>query len=721
MKRLLAASVISLLATVAFAKNSAPDNNIKIKDQDAKGVPTFVVGDLGKLSAGKADKAAKDFAKAQKHLLHMIGTEDFDAKSVITDGLGQTHVKLQQTLRGLPVVGAEYIVHADAKGNVVAMNGRFAADENLPLLPTVTPFNAVQRAAVQAGISNWTPLGDTTLTYVVNEKSQAFLAWTVRASHTDVEGPQIDRIYADATTGDLVLKAPEYKRLKSRKVYSCNNGTALPGSLLWSEGGTATSDTTAQAAYNYAGNTYDFYKNVFGRDSYDGAGAAIISSVHYSSSYNNAFWNGTQMVYGDGDGTQFGPLSKALDVDAHELTHAVTERTAGLNYSNESGALNEATSDILGNSCEAYSKSAGLPNANTWKVGEDITTPATAGDALRYMNNPTLDGYSKDYYPERITGTADNGGVHGNSGIANLAYYLIVMGGAHPRSKTAIVVTPLSTNATTSLDMAQRIWYRALTTYFVSTTNFSAARTGTVQAATDLYGAAAAAIVTSAWDCVGAPGGSGGGGGGTTTLTNGVAVTNLSGATGSWTNFKITVPASQTQLQIVMSGGTGDADMYVKRAAIPTSTVYDYRPYLTGNAETVTVANPVAGDWYISLNAYAAYASVTLKATYTGGATGCTSYSGSITTGVSQYTPSTTGYVSSVSGTHSGKLTGPASGADFDLYLQKLSGTTWTQVAASESATASENINYAGTAGTYRWRVYGYSGSGSYTLCISHP
>ncbi|MCU1347820.1 MAG: fibA, partial [Acidobacteria bacterium] len=317
-------------------------------------------------------------------------------------------------------------------------------------------------------------------------------------------------------------------------------------------------------------------------------------------------------------------------------------------------------------------------------------------------------------------GTADNGGVHSNSGIANLAYYLMVSGGTHPRGKTTVNVTALSATPTASLDMAQRIWYRALTTYFTSSTNFSAARTGTVQAATDLYGATAAASVTAAWDAVGAPGGSGGGGGGTTTLSNGVAVTNLSGATGSWAYYKLTVPAGQTQVQFVMSGGTGDADMYVKRGAQPSSTVYDYRPYLTGNAETVTVANPVAGDWYIGLNAYAAYSGVTLKGTYSAAA-GCTSYSGSITTGVSQYTPSTTGYVSSVSGSHTGKLTGPASGADFDLYLQKLSGTTWTQVAASESATATENITYSGTSGTYRWRVYGYSGSGSYTLCIGHP
>src|ERR1051326_6237154 len=226
----------------------------------------------------------------------------------------------------------------------------------------------------------------------------------------------------------------------------------------------------------------------------------------------------------------------------------IPAQNAGPAHSNESGALNEATSDIMGNPCEAYSKNGGTPNSNTWKVGEDIYTPATSGDALRYMNNPTADGYSKDYYPERILGTADNGGVHGNSGIANLAYYLMVMGGTHPRGMTSVNVTALSATSSTSLDMAQRIWYRALTTYFTSSTGFAGARTGTVQAATDLYGAAAAATVTAAWDCVAAPGGTSS----ITTLTNGVAVTNQSGSTGNWANYKITVPSGQTQLQVVM-------------------------------------------------------------------------------------------------------------------------------------------------------------------------
>jgi bacillolysin len=726
MKKLLAA-VVLLTATVAFAQKSpAPDAGYKIDDQDPNGVPTFVSGNIGNLGAGAPDKAAKDFLKAQKHLLHQTGNEDFDASSVSRDGLGQTHVKFQQTIKGLPVFGAEYVVHSDASGKVIAMNGRFApADEKLPRNAAMKSGNAMDRALAQAGLTGARVVDNPTLMYYVNEKSNAFLAWAFNVEYTDDRGPQRDLIFADATYGDFIGKAPHNYYLKSRKVYTANNGTSLPGTLLWSEGGTQTSDTTAQAAYNYAGNVYDFYKNVFNRDSYDNAGATIISSVHYSTSYNNAFWNGSQMVYGDGDGTQFTPLSKALDVDAHELTHAVTERTANLTYSNESGALNEATSDILGNSCEAYSKNGGTPNANTWKVGEDIYTPSTAGDALRYMNNPTADGYSTDYYPERLTGTSDNGGVHGNSGIANLAYYLMVMGGTHPRSKTTVTVTPLSATSSTSLDMAQRIWYRALTVYFTSSTNFQGARTATVQAATDLYGAAAAATVTAAWDCVAVPGGSGGGGGGVTTMTNGQTLTGLSGATGTWAYFKITVPTGQTQLKVTMSGGTGDADLYVRQGAQPTSTTYTCRPYLTGNAETCTMTNPVAGDWYIGLNAYAAYSGVSLNATYSGSSGGtCTGtlYSGSLSgTGASAIQPNGTYYQTTVTGTNSGKLTGPASGADFDLYLYKWNGSAWAQVGASESSTANENISYSGTAGYYEFKVLSYSGSGSYTLCINHP
>jgi Zn-dependent metalloprotease len=719
MKKLLAVMLL-LSASSVLAQDSLRFSGaqIHVRQSDANGVPSFVTGDLGRLlGPGTVENTARAFLRNRTDILP-IQNEDFAPIRTERDALGQTHVKLQERFNNLPVVGAEYIVHADREGHVFAMNGRFTPTGDLARSPKADAWSAIERAVEQRGIVNGTYSGRPELTYVVNEKGTAYLAWAARVAYTNAQGPQLDLIYADAQDGDLVYVSPEYKYAKNRQTYTANNGTALPGTLKRSEGSANIGDAALDAAHNNAGSVYDYYKNVHGRDSYDGAGATLKASAHYSTRYNNAFWNGSQMVYGDGDGSEFIPLSEDLDVDAHELTHAVTERTANLNYANESGALNEATSDILGNSCEAYTENGGTPNSNTWKVGEDIYTPGTSGDALRYMNNPTADGYSKDYYPERITGTADNGGVHGNSGIANLAYYLMVMGGTHPRGKTTVSVTPLSTTSSTSLNMAQKIWYRALTVYWTSSTGFSGARTGTVSAATDLYGAAAAATVTAAWDAVGAPGGLGGGGG-TTTLTSGVAKTGLSGATGSWTNYKITVPAGQSTLSIVMSGGTGDADMYVKRGAIPTSTVYDYRPYLTGNNETVTVSSPVAADWYISLSGYAAYSGVSLTATYSGsGGGGCTTTSGSLTaTGQSWYSAQ---YTSSVSGSHTAQLTGPT-GKDFDLYLQKLSGSTWTQVAASEGSTANESINYSGTSGTYRWRVYAYSGTGSFTLCTSHP
>lgn len=715
MKKLLAA-VILLTATAAFGQrnNDAAEKMMRIERQPVRGGVEFIKGNLGRLPAGKPTFAAQAFMEEKKSLLQATPEETFEPIGEFSDDLGQTHVRLQQHLRGLPVVGAEYIVHSDRNGNVLAMNGRFTPGRDLPRNATVDGWSAIERAAGQAGIENGSYSKWPTLTYVVNERGNAFLAWAVEVTYVDIEGEQRDTVYADATTGDLVLKAAHIQRARNRNTYTANNGTSLPGTLVLTETTGSTTDATLQAAHTYAGTTYDYYLAVHNRNSYDNAGAMIKSSVHYSTSYNNAFWNGSQMVYGDGDGTTFAPLSKALDVDAHELTHAVTERTANLVYQNESGALNEATSDIMSSAVESWAD--GSVNTDTWKLGEDIYTPGTAGDALRTMNDPAASG-DYDYYPTRYTGTADNGGVHSNSGIANLAFKLMVTGGTHPRGKTTNVVTALSGTATTSISMAAKIWYRALTVYMNSSTNFAAARTATVNAATDLYGAAAATTVNSAWDAVGVAGPAA-----TVVLSNGVALTGQGASTGSWKHYKITVPASQTSLAIVMSGGTGDGDLYVKRGAQPTSTVYDYRPYLSGNNETVNVTNPVAGDWFISIYAYSTFASVSIKATYAGGGGGgCTAASGSLSgTGAIGYKPSSTGYVSSISGTHTAALTGPA-GTDFDLYLQKLSGSTWQNVKTSEGSTSTENISYAGTAGTYRWRIYAYQGSGTYNICTTKP
>ncbi|HEX6640786.1 MAG TPA: M4 family metallopeptidase [Thermoanaerobaculia bacterium] len=713
MKKLIAA-VILMTATVAFGQNDVQDERmLKVQRMPVRGGLEYITGDLGKLPAGKPMVAAQSFMEAKKGLLAATRDETFSPIAEFADEMGQTHVRLQQYLHGLPVVGAEFIVHSDADRNVVGMNGRFAPGRNLPRNPTVDAWTAIERAAQQAGIENAKYTAWPKLTYVVNERGNAFLAWAITANYRSIEGEEMDVIYADATSGDLVMRNGLIQRARNRATYNGNHTTSLPGTLVLSETGGSTSDSAISIAHANAATSYDYYSSVHGRDSFNNAGAQIKSTVHHQVNYNNAFWNGSQLVYGDGDGTNFTFLGNALDVGAHELTHAVTTYSANLVYSNESGALNEATSDIMSSAAEAWKD--GAVSADTFKVGEDIYTPGVSGDALRTMGDPAASGDS-DYYPTRYTGTADGGGVHTNSGIANLAFKLMVTGGTHPRGKTTVNVTPLSTTATTSINMGAKIWYRALTVYMNSTTNFAGARTATANAATDLYGAAAAATVNQAWDAVGAPGGSGGGGT-TTTLSNGVAVTGIGASTGSWKHYKITVPSGQSSLAIVMSGGSGDADMYVKRGTQPTSSSYDYRPYLNGNNESVTVTNPVAGDWYISLYAYSTFSSVTLKATYTGAAA-CTSISGSLSGTGAQYLSAQ--YSSSVSGSHTGKLTGP-SGVDFDLYLQKLSGSTWTSVAAGESSTATENVSYNGTSGTYRWRVYAYSGSGSFTLCTTKP
>src|SRR5688500_6353557 len=495
-----------LTATMAFDRNPSSDSKITIKDSDAKGVPTFVTGELGQLGPGATNAAAADFLRGKRALLGGAGTEDFEAIGSAKDNFGHPHIRLPQRLRGLPVYGAEYIVHADGNGNVYAINGRFAPDHDLPRNPSTNGGSALERAACQAGIAGarWRDV-KAALVYVATEKGSAFLAWRGTIEHVDEQGEQRDIIYANAVTGDLILRDAQIHRVRNRATYNGNNSSSLPGTLVLTETGGSTTDSAISTAHAHAATSYDYYKGVHNRDSFNNAGAQIKTTVHHQVNYNNAFWNGTQLVYGDGDGSQFSMLGNALDVGAHELTHAVTSYSANLTYSDESGALNEGTSDIMAAAVEAWKD--GAVSSDTWKVGEDITTPATAGDALRYMNDPVADGSSYDYYPTRYTGTGDYGGGHLNSGIGNLAFKLMGTGGTHPRGKTTVSVPALSATAMTSMDMAAKIWYRALTVYMTSSTNFQGARNATASAATDLYGATANAAVHKAWDAVGVPGG----------------------------------------------------------------------------------------------------------------------------------------------------------------------------------------------------------------------
>lgn len=277
---------------------------------------------------------------------------------------------------------------------------------------------------------------------------------------------------------------------KHRTVYDAGHSTRLPGKLVRDEKGAEVADVAVNQAFDSAGTTYDFYLQVLKRNSIDGKGMRIDSSVHYSKQYNNAFWNGSQMVYGDGDGKLFTGFTGAIDVIAHELTHGVTQYTVpggGLVYDGQSGALNESISDVFGSVVKQWHLKQ-TPQAADWLIGAGIMTPAV-GKALRSMAQPgdTAVTWSGDDQPATMAGYVQDGDVHTNSGIPNHAFYLAAM--------------KLGVN---SWEKAGPIWYQALSLLH-SDASFVDAANATVKAAEMLFGvkSSEAAAVQAAWHEVG--------------------------------------------------------------------------------------------------------------------------------------------------------------------------------------------------------------------------
>ena len=266
---------------------------------------------------------------------------------------------------------------------------------------------------------------------------------------------------------------------KRRRVYTADHGSTLPGQLVRAEGSSASGDAAVDEAYDGAGATYDLYWEAYQRDSLDGSGLRLDSTVHYQQNYDNAFWDGRQMVYGDGDLTLFNRFTIAVDVIGHELTHGVTQYTSNLNYSNQPGALNESFSDVFGSLVKQRQKNQTASDAD-WLIGEGLFTARVKGVALRSMKQPGTayddpvlgkdpqPGHMRDY----VQTSEDNGGVHINSGIPNHAFYL---------SATAL--------GGYAWDKAGKIWYVAARDKFSSNTDFQAAANLTHQVAGELFGA----------------------------------------------------------------------------------------------------------------------------------------------------------------------------------------------------------------------------------------
>jgi Zn-dependent metalloprotease len=299
---------------------------------------------------------------------------------------------------------------------------------------------------------------------------------------------------AAATPMFAAMAAPTAK--KHRLIYDMKGKPPtpfmLPGKLVRSEGEKKAGDDAVNEAYDYTGHTYDFYKRVLGRNSLDGNGMKLISSVHAGKGFNNALWNGTQMIYGDGDTVIFGRFTQSLDIVGHELTHGVVTFTCDLEYQDEPGALNEHFADVFGSLIKQWRNKETAKQAN-WLIGEDIVIKTETRKALRSMAKPG-DAFRGDPYlgddpqpahmDKKYKGSADYGGVHLNSGIPNHAFYLVATGlGGRAWEK------------------AGKIWYDALL-QLNRKSDFQECARITHQVAGD-HGANTQQVVKEAWKAVG--------------------------------------------------------------------------------------------------------------------------------------------------------------------------------------------------------------------------
>ncbi|MFD7259540.1 M4 family metallopeptidase [Streptomyces sp. NPDC059874] len=595
---------VGIQATTATADATASKAPAAAKSNPGAANRTLSASERATLLA-EANSTTAQAAKA----LGLGSGEQLVVREVVQDADGTTHTMYERTYNGLPVLGGDLTVHAKngvTKSVTKATNHEIkVADTNA----TVTPAAAESQAVSAAGAEGSKELKAT--------KSARKVIWAAKgtpvlAFETVVGGLQHDgtpnelHVITDAKTG---AKITEWQAIETgtgntmysgqvtlgttqsgstwnltdaarggHKTYNLNRGTSGTGTLfsgpddIWGNGLPANLETAGADAHYGAAVTWDYYKNVHGRNGLRNDGVAPYSRVHYGNNYVNAFWSDQCfcMTYGDGDGN-VKPLT-STDVAAHEMTHGLTSVTGNMNYSGEPGGLNEATSDIMAAAVEFYANNP--QDVGDYLVGEKIDIRGN-GTPLRYMDKPSKDGSSKDAWYSGI-GSID---VHYSSGPANHWYYLASEGSG------AKVVNGVSYDSPTSdglpvtaigRDAASKIWFRALTTgLFRSTTDYAAARVATLQAAADLYGAGSATYnnAANAWAAINVG----------PRIVNGVSVTNPGNQN--------TVTGSAVSLQIQATSTNAGALSYAATGLPAGLSINSSTGLITGTANTAGTSN----------------------------------------------------------------------------------------------------------------------------------
>lgn len=545
----------------------------------------------------------------------LAGDGEFRQVRVVKLPNGQQRVRYEQTWQGIPVWGQVVVAEQSPAGQVNQVSGRvlrqIGADVASPTA-ALSPTDAALKARAGAKGSNeqvklfvmQDDAGQARLVYLVSwlaaseQPSRPFVMIDAQSgselkrwegiNHQDATGPggnlKTGKYFYGADFGPL--KVDDSCRMSSSNVDTINLNHATSGGAVHQFSCPENRVKEINGAYSplndahYFGNVvFDMYRNWYNTAPLS---FKLKMRVHYGRNYENAFWDGSQMTFGDG-ATTFYPLV-SLDVAAHEVSHGFTEQNSGLVYSGQSGGINEAFSDMAGEAAENYMK-----GSNDWLVGAQIFK---GNGSLRYFEDPTRDGssigHASDYY--------DGIDVHHSSGVYNRAFYLLAnTGGWNTRKAFEVFV------------LANRLYWGA-------NTSFDQGACGVTRAATDL--GYSLTDVATAFTAVGVNASCGATPQPDKVLQNGIAVTNLTAAKGGKLDYTVEVPTGKSQLVIASSGGSGDADLYVKFGSEPTSNSYDCRPYKSGNAETCTLNAPKAGTWHVQLSGFSAFSGVSLKASY---------------------------------------------------------------------------------------------------------
>lgn len=493
----------SLLTAQSFAQPGDPDPKVLL-DPQLK-TPLFIDENWTNKNIKNKRQLIWSYLTAKKALfrLQKNAQSHFRIIKEEKDNLGFTHFRLQQVLNGVKVYGGDSTIHVNKNNQITAYLGKFypgLEQRQIPTKPSISKQQAINIAKKDLKLNSNPSFVKSDL-WIYPYQNQYYLAYEVKIS-TIQSKPSYWHYYIDGTNGKIIRKYDAITHIKGNgkgvhgdnktfevtckqrkrncvlhdqtrgKGIKTHNGQnkdyrdpSLPGPIIKSATNTF-NEPAGVDAHTYLAMGYDYFKKNHKRNSFDNNGSTIISSVHIGNKWNNAAWNGKQILFGDGNGEEFVSFAGGLDVAVHELTHGVTEYTAGLEYWGESGAINESMSDIFAVMVDP-----------DWLIGEDTYRVRNENNAFRSMKDPKKFD-QPDHYRDRYIGPQDNGGVHINSGINNKAAYLLMEGGTH----YGVTVQKIGKPKTA------KIYYRALTYYLTRTSNFSQMRKAAIKAAKDLYG-----------------------------------------------------------------------------------------------------------------------------------------------------------------------------------------------------------------------------------------